>query len=245
MSEDIEMRIEFRKSNSAYFKDALALAQQVPTYDEIKTGGSTVYSVTFSKSYFDRFVELARIVWGWKTTRIVLGRRNIRPGDFWRLSRTLECHIRRQEFENKRLYCFVSDDYYGSKQLFPCKFIRLSLADLVSGGKYGEVSSSGSIYLDKERIAFEIERQLRLELAFYCPSFNHELSAVILEQLPDVISASDIEAIQRKQRTLWTFTSAIELGTADAEDEAASKLEETKKLEKLLGDIDTDLDKLS
>jgi len=234
------MRIEFRKSNSAYFKEALSVAQQVPTYNEIQSRGGTVYSVTFTKSYFDRFVELARIVWGWKKTRIVLGGRNIKPGEFWRLSRTLECHIRRQEFETKRLYCFVSDDYYGSKQLFPCKFIRLSLADLVGSDKYGEVTSSGSIYLDKERIAFEVERQLRLELAFYCPSFNHKLSTAILEQLPEVLSASDREAIQRKQRTLFSFASTIELGTVDDEDEAVSKLDEMKKLDKLLGDIDLD-----
>ena len=234
------MRIEFRKSNSAYFKEALSVAQQVPTYNEIQSRGGTVYSVTFTKSYFDRFVELARIVWGWKKTRIVLGGRNIKPGEFWRLSRILECHIRRQEFENKRLYCFVSDDYCGSNHLFPCKFIRLSLADLVSSDKYGEVTASGSIYLDKERIAFEVERQLRLELAFYCPSFNHKLSTAILEQLPEVLSASDREAIQRKQRTLFSFASTIELGTVDDEDEAVSKLDEMKKLDKLLGDIDLD-----
>ena len=43
---------------------------------------------------------------------------------------------------------------------------------------------------------------------------------------------------ERKQRTLLSFTSTIGLGTADAEDEAARKLDEMKKLEKLLGDID-------
>lgn len=240
MSVDIEMRIEFRKSKSAYFKEALSLAQQVPTYNEIQSRGGTVYSVTFTKSYFDRFVELARIVWGWKTTRIILGDRNIGPGDFWRLSRILECHIRRQEFENKRLYCFVSDDYYGSNQLFPCKFTRLSLNDLVSGDQYGEVTPDGSIYLDKERIAFEVERRLRLELAFYCPSFNHKLSSEILQQLPDVLSASDREAIQRKQHTLTNFSFRIEVGMADDKDEDASRLDEMKKLDKLLGDIDLD-----
>ena len=238
--QEIQMRIEFRRSNSPYFHEALSVAQQMPTYAETQSRGGTVYSVACTKVHFERFVELARIVWGWKTTRITLGQRTVGPGDFWRLSRVRDCHMRRQEFRHKRPYCYVGDNYYDSDNLFPCKLTSLSLPDLVSGSKYGEVTPVGSIQLDKERIAFELERQLRLEFAFYCPSFDHEAAEAILRRLPDVLSASDRDDIQRRERTLRSFGVTIDLGTVHDEGESTGRVNGIDGLEELLGDIDLD-----
>ena len=76
------LRLEFEKSRSNCFKEALALAKRFPPFEENNINDITAYSVYFSPEYFDNFMALIRLIQGWKSTRILVGDKNTKKSRF-------------------------------------------------------------------------------------------------------------------------------------------------------------------
>lgn len=184
-----DLRIEFSNSRSYYFNTALSIAKRLPSFEE-KNG---IYSVYFTPVYFDDFVELMRAIYGWKTSRVLIGDRQLKKTDCFKLFTIYDCFRRRQEFENPKYYCFVPDGFYGGDQAFPCKQIRLTLREVVL--KFGENLQDGVVHLNKERILFEIESRLRYSLAIYCPWLNRDIMQDNLIKLPNNLLPTELNSI--------------------------------------------------
>ena len=103
------------------FDLALAIAKKAPTFRILTNLPQERYSATFTQ--LADFIELAHYVKGWKSARFLLDGRPLSLLESMNLFRVNECYNQKQEFLNKSLYCFISQD--GSKLLFPCRRIYI------------------------------------------------------------------------------------------------------------------------
>jgi len=180
----MQFSIQFTKSPSRNFKVAFKLAQDADDFEEDVE--KKLYTASFLEESLYKFLELADLVSGWKSARILFGSRQIKQTEVWQLRRVYDCHLQKQEFERQEFYCSV--DHSGNNLLFPCKFIRLYRYNFYEQGIYGNWDEKGNFQVDEDRLLFEVERQLRTHFSYYCPSLDQSaiMSAVrnLPEQLP-------------------------------------------------------------
>ncbi|MDD4984204.1 MAG: hypothetical protein PHQ43_00245 [Dehalococcoidales bacterium] len=146
--------ITFHHAKSPNLAFALKMARASQGFRE----EADLYHVEYDLAHFKDFVALTQTVGSWKNTEVVIDGDVVPQLSVWKFYRVVECYQNREKFQHKEFWCKVND--YGDDLIFPCKLLNLQY------------------YLDqnrdwnRERILFEIERQLRGTMAWYCPMLD-------------------------------------------------------------------------
>jgi hypothetical protein len=212
-------RIEFGKSSSTVFSYALDIAKKASTFQVMGDTLHERYSVTYDQ--LSSFVELASQVRGWKTTRLMIEERLLSFSEYMGLYQINECHRKKREFVNQRLYCQV--DQNGARLIFPCRFIRIYRYEF-SEGKYGTIHGD-TLALDKDHLKFALEQQIRRTMCYCCPAMDMKRISKFVDELPNQLPI--------KQDLFWADRIVASFDNPESLSEG-----ETKRLKDLLKDID-------
>ncbi|MBN2186011.1 MAG: hypothetical protein JW732_00990 [Dehalococcoidia bacterium] len=209
------------------------IAESMPSFTREEYPSITRYYVGLDLDHVSQFLRLVELVRGWKTSRITVDNRTLTVMDIYKLISVLNCHLDKRGYSHQKYYCWVSEySYPQTNLLFPCKNIKLTLSNICDGENYGTLDSEGNLHINKERVLFQIERELRTSLSYYCPSLDMEALENILLRIPDTITAHDISLIMdatKKPSGLW-----LSFGS---EGEIQKKKENINWLNNILKDI--------
>lgn len=171
--------IQFGRSSSGRFADAVALAQRLPTYDELEGG---FHQVTLN----GEDVALARSLWelvgNWKTSRMTLNGERATKKDL--TYGALGCFQKRQQAFKPSEYCFGENEY--EQNMWGCHRLAMPLnAWGTSWLCWGKYDSEGRWHWDRKRISHELEKGLHENR--FCPALDPAACRAVLNGLPDRI----------------------------------------------------------
>jgi SpoVK/Ycf46/Vps4 family AAA+-type ATPase len=227
--------------------EALDLAQQLETYEEVAVNGAPLYAVTLNETNIDHLKKLWELVGGWRSARLSLNGQAVQPDPLFNLLRCVEC---RQRSDNPEGYC-RGDSWHETTvgtavQLFPCRKIPVSEGSYYGWYQYGTLTKGNVYVVDKTRLRHEVTQSLKKSLAYFCPALNKRIVDETIDQLPDRIDPAhdagwvykqgwvngrfSIIGVEKKQRTVATAPKAApavemrdaEGGTTTPENETRS-----------------------
>ncbi|MCL2149544.1 MAG: hypothetical protein FWH51_01250 [Dehalococcoidia bacterium] len=173
--------IEFGKSASPVFAEALRIAQSFPGYQLVNESGREKHRVVFDN--LSESMRLAQIVRGWKTTKFIADNKEIDSLDYHKMARIHDCYTSKQGYINKDLFC--TTDMYGRKLLLPCRIIDMRGYD-VGSGKYGAIYGE-ELIVSHKRIKFIVEQSIRQNMAHCCPDMQVEKILSLVDRIPGTI----------------------------------------------------------
>lgn len=174
--------IEFGHSSSARFPEATRLARDAPVFAEWGEGRSVIYRASYPKILIESSLRLAKLVRGWKSSRVFLDGKMVTWESLFGFS---WCYERRQASYRPPLYCFGLDE--NRVNPWGCIQTQLGLhqwADCWRWGKF--VSRDGTWEFDKSRLRHELSRRL-FEYRL-CPALDLGLLEELVEALPSPVN---------------------------------------------------------
>lgn len=188
-----EITIEFGRSTSANYQAAVDLAKKAPKYEETGEGKTVRHAATYPVEEITAAQELLRLVGYWKSTSFLVDG-EVHPSN--RVFQPLSCYIERMRAYRPDEYCFGRGDAsdYNDNDL-GCLHCGVNIYAWDGLKGFGQMDRSGIFTVDKERLTFEVMRNLvDYEL---CPALDVESLRKRLDRIPDQINP--------KQQRSWEY----------------------------------------
>lgn len=171
--------IQFGRSSSGRFVDAVALAQRLPTYEELE---GELHQVTLGGQDVALAGSLWEMVGNWKTSRMTINGERATKRDL--TYGALGCFQKRQQAFKPSEYCFGEDEY--QQNLWGCHRLGMPLSAWgTSWLCWGKYDGEGRWHWDRDRIAHELEKGLHENR--FCPALDAAAARAVLKGLPEGI----------------------------------------------------------
>ncbi|HYF94468.1 MAG TPA: exonuclease domain-containing protein [Symbiobacteriaceae bacterium] len=178
------LTVQFGRSTSAKYLEALELAKKAPTFDEVGEGKNVLHRATYWLTDISSARDLLTMVSSWKTTSVLV------DGEVYPISKVMSvmhCFGERARSYRPDRYCFGQDDAsdYNDND-FGCRQCRINLAGWEGLKGYGTMNRTGAFQVNKGHIIHEISRSL--EAYQLCPALQLDDVLRRVEAIPDVIN---------------------------------------------------------
>lgn len=175
--------IEFPYSSSSLFEFALKAAMEFKTFKKFRDNKNAIYRVTVNEDEIYKLDELLENLKGWRKRTVYVNGEKVTWESVFSYN---WCYQKQKSSFKPTLYCFGYENDWEFN-LWGCVRANMPFNEHSQWFTYGKwLNKEGDWEFDKERIKFELERNL---FQFrYCPSVNIDLIKDIVIALPDVVN---------------------------------------------------------
>ncbi len=223
--DSICVRLSFGRSNSAYYADAVAIAQDLPGYRRSGEGKALIHSVDvelplMETELWNRVLQLHQIASRWNSCQVVLeGTPFESLSDLARLLNSIRnCQRWREETGLGDTFCSDKVAPDADAQAFGCRqiggvsralFGPRSHAEF-SWYQFGNLCQENTLFvIDKDAIMSMLRHRAWTRLCRFCPSFSWERVQRDVDDLPDELL---LDGESRFELRYSEINSALALG---------------------------------
>lgn len=191
-----DVEITFGRSSSANYEQAVAIAQNIPSYIEEGEGREIRHRVKLPITEVELILNLHGLVGTWKSSRMLINGQPAQKSDL--VYHGMGCYRNRQKAYDRDRFCFGEADYEAN--IWGCK--RMGMPVIQWGGwlEYGKLDQAGVWHFDKDRIRHELE--LKIEENKLCPVLDRARILETLDRMPD--------SVNPKSDPNWEYTTTYE-----------------------------------
>ncbi|MEW6307438.1 MAG: AAA family ATPase [Bacillota bacterium] len=184
----MEIKVEFQRSSSAHFGEALSVAESEPSFAMRHGPNGTTYTVSYAADALPRLRALLSVAANWRSLRLTVGGESV---NLRRLYAFLDCYERGACSADPQGYCtgrgIHATGVGAVKQLFPCRRLPVSEGNHLGWFQYGRISKEKVFIVDKAKLREAVGDYLKRSLAWHCPLLDRNRLEDILVNLPERI----------------------------------------------------------
>lgn len=207
------IQIQFGKSSSKYFDDAVQIASELPGYELTGEGKDQRHKVTMPLLLDDRkqwecVRQLSHLVGAWKTADVTIT--GAPTNNFWELERSIAnvriCYDQREKSGLSDQYCSGKNAPDDDPSCFGCRLVK-GVTRSTSGYTYmhlrwyqfGTITKDNKTFkIDKKEILNIIQARTCDQMCTCCPAYNWERVVADVADLPDEIKLNESSAFEIK-----------------------------------------------